>query len=213
MALIAIRAVIDIAADTLMVRVGLALSVTVRTLEHRVIVGIGMASRTDACGSAMVRREPGVVEGGSKPARRGVTGLAGRREACRYVIGIRSALIDAFVARVAIGRNAGVVVVDVTVGASHAGMRAGQREWRVVVIKARWNPRCGGVADFALLREARRHVVRIRCPLKILQVARSAQSAGQTVVPIHVALLTLNGGVEAGERPAGLGMVEYGARP
>ena len=83
-----------------------------------------------------------------------MTGLAGRREACRDVIWIRRALVNPFVTRVAIGRNTGVVVVDVTAGAGHAGMCACQREWCVVVIEARRNPRRGGVADFALLREA-----------------------------------------------------------
>ena len=73
-------------------------------------------------------------------------------------------------------------------------MGSGQRESGLGVIKGRWLPGCGGVADFAGLRESAGHVIRIRGPLEIFEVARHASRAGQVVVVVDVAIGACRGG-------------------
>ncbi len=67
MARIAVIAVVNVAAYTLMVLVGLRLQVAVRTREHREIIRVRVASVALAVGIAMVHREPGVVKDGIGP--------------------------------------------------------------------------------------------------------------------------------------------------
>lgn len=55
--------------------------------------------------------------------------------------------------------------------ARSSGMRAGERKLGCAVIKGRWHPCRGGVAQLAVLRESRGGVIRIGGALKIFQVA------------------------------------------
>ena len=66
MALIAVRAVIDITRHTLVLLVGLRLSVTNRAGEDRVVrwIRVAVAARTR---SSMLHGEPGVVKYGALP--------------------------------------------------------------------------------------------------------------------------------------------------
>ena len=95
-----------------------------------------MTRRAYSVGSAVIGREPRVIKHRSLPSGRGVAGRAGRRESCGCVIRIGRALIVGFVARVAIRGHSRVVVVHMAIGASHGGVRTGQRKCRVVVIEA-----------------------------------------------------------------------------
>ena len=54
------------------------------------------------------------------------------------------------------------------------GVRIRQRETNLRVIKSRWLPRDRRMARLASLREPAGHVIRIRCSLEILQMARNA---------------------------------------
>ena len=65
-----------------------------------------------------------------------------------------------------------VVVIDVTISTlpRRHGVRAGQREPGGVVVEGCIQPAGGVVALLAGLREVRRHVIRIRRALEILQV-------------------------------------------
>jgi len=122
MALIAINAVVDIAANALVFLVGLRLSVTVRTLEDRVIVRIDMARGADAISIAVIDRERRVlrvIERSLQPVRCVMAGLAGRGEELRLsrMSGIRGGVVVGLVASDARRRQRGVVIVDVTIGA------------------------------------------------------------------------------------------------
>ena len=104
--------------------------------------------------------------------------------------------------QVGVGAGQVVIVVDVTLGALHRGVRTGQRESGGRVIEGRTASRlvvlwhcwqvCGNPDS---------HVIRIGRALKIRQVAGDASRvrAGQVVVVIDVALGALQGRVRAGE--------------
>ena len=100
-----------------------------------------------------------------------------------------------------------------TTGARNAGVRADQGEGRVVVVERGGLPGRGTVADIALLGESAGHVVRIRGAIVVLQMATDAGHAGQVEVPVFVTVGTLQFGVRASQREAGLGMVERSGLP
>jgi len=135
MTLVAVNAVVNVVAHTLMLGIGLALAVAIGTSKYGVVGRVGMASGAHAIRVAVVSGEPGVIEGRSLPRSGGVTGLAGRGESRRCVVRIGRGLIVSLVTGVAICRNRGVVVVHVTVGASHGGVRTRERKGSVVVIE------------------------------------------------------------------------------
>lgn len=171
-----------------------------------------------ACGAnssciAVIGWEPDVVEGRSRPRRRGVAGLAGGWETGSRVIRIRRGLVISLVTGEAASRNRGVVVVYVAIGAGHGRVLAGQRKRRVVVIKGGRNPCRRVMAYLALLRKSRLNVVRIGRSVEILQVAGGAGRAVQAVVAVHVALRTLQRHVHPGQGEAGRCVVESRVRP
>ena len=117
-----------------------------------------------------------MVEGRPIPGRRVVALLAGLGEPRLYVIGIRGALEVRQVATGTGGIRAGqvVVIVHVTLHALHRRMRAREGETGGRVVKVRPIPGSRAVALLAILGEAARHVIWIRGPLVILQVAGDA---------------------------------------
>ena len=148
-----------------------------------------------------------VIEGCVTPRRRGVALLTGGREVRLHVIRIRRAveirLVAAYASRVCTGQV--VIVIDVTLGALQRRVRAGEREARRGMIECRSSPRCCVVALLAGLREARRHVIRIRRALEVFQMAADASGirAGQVVVVVDVTLGARNRRVRARQREAG----------
>ena len=154
MAGVAVDAVVYVTAHTLVLIVGVRLSVTVRALKDAVVVRIRMTRGADSVGAAVLRVEPGVIEGRSQPAARRVSGCARSGEASRQMIRVRGRGVVGLVATVAIGRQSRVIAVHMTIGACYAGMSARQRKTCVVVIEGCRNPRRGVVADVALLRKA-----------------------------------------------------------
>lgn len=173
MTLIAIHAVVDIAGDALVIRVGLRLGVAVGTREHGEITRVGMASRAHTVCPAVIRWEPRVVEGRVQPAGCAVTRLASGRESCGGMIRIIRGPVVRLVTRVAVRRNRCVIVIYVAhrTGYGRVGVIPSQGEWRVVVVEGSRNPRRRAVAYIALLWESGGNVVRIIRPLIILQVA------------------------------------------
>lgn len=153
MTAVAIHAVVHIAADTLVLVVGLIFRVAIRALEDAVVAWIGMADGAHSIRSAVVGVEPCVIEGRAQPAAGGMASCAARRETCRDVVWIRRSAVILRMAAVAIGRQRRVVVIHVAAGTGHVSVRAGQREAGVVVIERRLGPRGGVVANVALLRE------------------------------------------------------------
>ena len=87
-------------------------------------------------------------------------------------------------------------------------VRASQRETRGRVVESGIRPGRRGVAGFARLRHSGLHMVGIGCSLIVLQVAGDAGGVGQAVISINVALRTLQRDVRAGQRKAGLAVIE-----
>ena len=154
MAVVAIDAVVHITPHTLVLIVGVRLSVTVRALKYAVVVGIRVARGADSGCAAVLHIPPCVIEGRSQPTGRRVAGCARSGEASRQMIRVRGRGVVGLVAAVAIGRQSRVIAVHMTIGACYAGMSARQRKTCVVVIEGCRNPRRGVVADVALLRKA-----------------------------------------------------------
>ena len=124
-----------------------------------------------------------VVEGRACPRRRGMAGRARGREELRLgrVAWIRGVVVIRLVTSHASRRQRRVIAVDVAEGAGRRGMRARQRECRVVVVEGGVGPHGRVVAQIALLRESRGHVVRIRRAVVIGQVAGHARRAVQGI--------------------------------
>ena len=141
MALVAIRAVIHIAAYTLMFRICLRLRVAARTRENRVVGRIRVASSANSSGISVVNWKEGVVERRSRPRGCGVAGLAGSWETRRGVIRVGSGLVIGLMARETVGRNRRVVVVHVATGTGHLHVEARQRKGCRAVIELTVCPR------------------------------------------------------------------------
>jgi len=152
MALVAIRAVVNVPIHALMVLVRIGLSVAIRALENRVVARICVACRADSAGSAVPHVEPGMVK--TAPAHPATT-LVARLTRCgkpaRDVIRIVRTLIFHFVARIAIGRKRSVVVVHVAASARDLYVCPYQGESRVVMVERCRLPRRRAVTDVALL--------------------------------------------------------------
>jgi len=189
--------------------------VAISALEHRVVIRIRMARRTDAIRSAVIGREVSVIEGRPRPAGRCVAGLTGGREARRSMVRVGRALVISLMASVASGRQGRVVVVHVAEVAGHGGVRARQREGRVVVIEAGARPVGRAVADVASSREPDLGMIRVVRVVVVGLVTAHAGGvrAGQLVVTVHVTLLASDGQVETRERPTGGRVIKRAATP
>jgi len=120
MALITIRAVVNVPADSAVVGIRLRFAMTIRALENRIVVGVDVAGRAHAVRIAVIDGERSVlhvVERGLHPIGRVVTTDAGSREELRLrcVPGIAGGHVVRFMASIAVGRQSRVIVVDVAV--------------------------------------------------------------------------------------------------
>src|SRR5215472_13580029 len=125
-----------------------------------------------------------MVEGCVRPGCSVMTRTAGLGEVRRDMVGSGGALVILEVTGYAGRAVQAVVVVDVAIsaGAWRHGVHSGQREPGAVVVEGRIHPVRGVVTLIAGLREVGRHVVGIRRPLIVLEVARDASGAVQAVV-------------------------------
>lgn len=208
MTLVAVDAVVDVPADTLMLLISICFSVAVGTGKHCVIVWIGVARRAHAISVSVIDREVGVIPVGRNPRGGVMASRAGRRESRRRVVRVGGACVISLVARIAGRRQGGVVVIDVATGTGNGHVRTRQRECRVVVIEAGRNPRRRVMAHIALLRESNRHVIRIRGALEILQVTAHACSAGEVIVVVNVARGARSRRMRSRQRETGSSMIE-----
>ena len=213
MTLITIDAVVDVTANALVLLVRIGLRVAVGASKDCVIVRVRVAGRAHAIRTPVVQREISVIEVRRDPRRRVVTGGAGCREARGHVVRISSSIVGGLMAGIAVGRQRGVVVVDVAACARnhHMGTRQGKR--RVVVIEACRNPRRCAVAYLALLREPGTDVIRVRRTLEILEMAAHTGRASQVVVVIDMALRAFERRVGASQREAGSRVIELRRHP
>ena len=117
-----------------------------------------------------------------------MTAVTRRGEAGLDVIWISRALV---ILHVAVGTGAAgqaVISIHVTLRALQCSVCSGQREPGAGVVEGGPSPRCRVMALLAGLGEIRHHVIRIRRPLVVLQVARHASRVGQVVVVVDVAV-------------------------
>ena len=173
-----------------------------------------------------------VVEAGAaSPGRvaRPVAAVARGREAGGGVVGARRAVVIGAVTAHAVGRGALVDVVPMTRGAGLGGVRAHEREVRVVVEGRLLEGRVRrAMARLARRGEPRGGVIRLRRRLVVLHVARRAVDARRAEVAVAVAGVAgeqrvlgaqahagLRGVIPARRQPAGRGVARLalGAEP
>lgn len=212
MALIAIRAVVNVPAYAPMLGIRLCLRMAVRAQKNRVVrrvrVAVGAGARI-----SVILRKPCVVKRRSLPCRGAVAGLAGRGKARCRVIRIGRTLVIGPVAGVAVRRHRLVVVIHVTACARHSCVRAGQRKRSVVVIERGWNPLRSIVANLALLREPRLRMVRRGRVIEIVQVAGDAGRRQSFVDPARMATGAADPDVASRKRKGRVVVIELRACP
>ena len=186
MALVTVRAVVDIPTDIGMFEIRrIIIAVTTGALEHGVVVRIRVAGGTNTVRVAVIRWEVRVVERGSGPAGRGVARIASGREASRCVVRIVGPVVVRLVTAIAGRGQRRVVVVHVALRAGHVRrMISRQRECRGVVIERGACPirgRPGSVASVASCGEAHGRVRRVIRAVVVRLVAGNACRARQAV--------------------------------
>jgi len=142
-----------------------------------------------------------------------MTDIALLRESPGHVIWIRRALVVSQVAAHACRVGQVVVPVDVAIAALQFQVPSCQRKPTLRMVERRRLPSRGAMAYRAVSRKACRHVVRIRCALVILQVAAHASRVGQVVVPVNVAIATLQPGMRARDGETHCGVIEARGLP
>jgi hypothetical protein len=182
----------------------------VAILRSPFIDAVHMARRTRGGGVFAGERERSgaVIEYGSGPLRRAVTGLAGLRESCRDVIRIGRRLELGEVAGDAGRRQRRVLPVKVAAGASGCGVLAGQGESRGAVVERRSGPLSRAVTQRTILREARGRVIRVGRRLIQWQVARGTRGSEPRKLTTHVTAGASGRRMFSGERETGTRMIE-----
>lgn len=148
-----------------MFRIGLGCGVAAGALKHGIIGRIGVAGGAHAIGVPMVEREKGVItrrQRGWNPSGRRMAGGAGGGPACGHMVGVSGARKVCLMTGVAIGRCAGENIIDVTLYAVDADVRAGQWERSVVVIECCSGPGRCCVAGLTGSGESGPGMVRVR---------------------------------------------------
>jgi len=180
--------------------------------ERRVVTLIALQRHVSA-GQREAGR--GMVKTGTVPRRGGMALLASCREAGLDMVRSGRAVEILHVARSAISRRSDELSIDVALRASHADVRAGQRELREsVVIESRRIPRGSAVAALASGWEAGLGVRRIVGLIEVRQVTSDASRWRIVELPACVAGGTIQRRVRAGQGEAGeLQVIELGAHP
>ena len=133
----------------------------------------------------------GVIEFAVRPQNGIVAVLAGGREMrCDVVHRTGRRVVVVLMTTHARGARQVVIIVDVAVRALARWnrVRTAQRESCSAMVKSCVQPTTGVVTLIAGLREVRRNVIRIRRPLKVLEMAGYAGRAGQVVIVVDVAI-------------------------
>jgi len=188
-----------------------------RVRAGQVVVIVHVALRTLHRRMRTSQREPSavVIECRVLPRRSVVALLAGLRKPRLHVIGIGSSVEVLDVARRAVRRCAHILSVHVTLRASDAHVRPGQRELREsVVIEGRRAPRRCAVALLAGLWEARLGVWGIARLVEVWQMTTNARRRRASELSSHVAGGAIQGGMRSRQGKAGkLQVIELCAQP
>jgi hypothetical protein len=160
----------------LFVHDGAIMGMTSQTAEHSIVgrirvtvVAGGPFSRVGACVNREAMREPRATPGRGRVAR-----LAGGWECCGDVIRICDTGEGRRVTGIAKRWRSGELVGHVTVRALDRRMRAGEREPRCAVVKFGAQPLHCGMAQLAILRERRRHVIGTGRRIELRKMTRDA---------------------------------------
>ena len=121
------------------------------------------------------------------------------------VVGV---VVVGLVTRYARGLREVVVVIHMTRRAGQRRVCAGQREAGRRVVEGGVSPVGCAVASAAIRREPKLLVVGVVGVVVVGLMTRYARGYGDVVVVIHVALRARQAGMRAGQREAGLGVVE-----
>jgi len=142
----------------------MAVRATETVVVRRVEMAIGAGGPDVGVGPG-VDREPGVIEGCSRP-RGGVVALCtrGRKPGCD-VIWILYPCVVGFMARVAVCGHGGVIAADVAGRTGHADVGARKREGRLRMVEGCGGPVRGAVAKGAIQGESRLRMIRIVGPV------------------------------------------------
>jgi len=128
-ALVAVRAVVDVPGNAAMIPVRLASRMAHGALEHGVVVGIRMARRANSLRVAVSHRKPGVIKRRTSPRCRRVAGLASGRESSRLMVRVGGPGVVLGMAGIAVGRRSCELPADVATGARHSDVRTRQGKW------------------------------------------------------------------------------------
>jgi len=183
-----------------------------RSREHVIDVAFD-AVHVDVCAGQRERRAV-VVERCPGPCGCCMACIARSGETGRGMVRIRCSVPIGLVTAIAGGRQGCVVVVGVALRTGHCCM--GSRKWKcgVVVIKRGRAPATRRVANRAIRRESRGHVVGVSRAREIRLMARVAGSRGVHVVIVGVALSACQRRVHSGKRIVGIrGVVEVDIGP
>lgn len=131
------------------------------------------------------------------------------------MVGVGRAVVIVLVAAHARPGGELVIVVDMTLRALQRRVRTGKRKTSGCVVERGIGPVRGAMARLTGRGEARGSVGRIIRGAVVVLVASDASriGAGQRIVALDVALLTLQRGMKAGQWEAGSGVIEGAAAP
>ena len=176
-------------------------------------IAVRVALQTARIGMRAREREARavVVECAGLPRGFTVTGRTVQREASRYMVGIRRAVVVREVTGVTV-RGSTRIPVAMALQAVSVHVRTLQREARIVVIERTRLPSRLGMTGRAVRREARSHVIRIRGPVVIGHMT-SIAVRWRACIPVGMALDAVHVGVRALERKARAVMVEGAGLP
>jgi len=217
MALVTVRAVVNVPIHALVILVGLVLVrmlMATQAREHQIVLGIRVA-RVAGRRPAVRLREVRVIEHRAQPTGRAVARLAGGRETRCGVSRIRRVVVIRLVATDARCIRNVVVVIDVALRAGdRRSVETRQRPARSSVVELAICPQNCVVAGLAGGRETDGNVInRCLCVVVIRLVARHAGRVRQVVIVVHVALRAGRRRMEARQCPAGCRVVEFAVCP
>ncbi len=215
MALIAVRTVVHIIADSGVLGICLSGTVAIGAREDRVVVRIRVTVAARPVGAAVgvIHREISVIERCPRPRGGVVTGRARGREACRGMVRICRIVVVCRVAGVAIRRRVRKVIVDVTRRACERRVRSRQSESGRAVVERRSCPRSRGMASFTGGREPCRGMVRICGAVEVVLVTRNAGCRQVRELSVSVTRRTLQGRVCASQCESCRAVVERRSAP
>lgn len=208
MALIAVDAVVNVVAHTLVMAVSGRLQMAVGTREDFVVIRVDMARGANTVGLPVSHREIRMIERRAQPGGRAVAGGASFGESRRHVIGIGGRSVFFGVAGIAVGGRARELSAHMARRTQRRRMLSGKRKAGIGMIEGRRSPGRRRMAQRAIggiSRRRMRRCLRIRI---VGQVAIHTRRPQAREFAIHVASGAGYCRVLSGERKLGGAVIE-----